>query len=88
MQTSASAMGELLSHRESVRANGRSVPWHGSCWANEVPMKNKRPSTLTTTKKSPTDSKLFKPRPAPSRPPVSARVDVVVADLSRDSRCK
>jgi len=27
-------------------------------------------------------------RPLSSRPPVSARVDVVVADLQRDPRCK
>jgi len=44
--------------------------------------------TNTTVKNLPAVRDPERSRPMSSRPPVAVRVDVVVADLKRDPRCK
>jgi hypothetical protein len=44
--------------------------------------------TSTTTSNLPTVKKPGSVRPMSSRPPVAARIDIVVADLQRDPRRK
>jgi len=51
--------------------------------------KQPKPAAASTAPRDPAaNKKPSKQRPAPSRPPASARIDVVTADLSRDARRK
>lgn len=53
-----------------------------------MPKTKRAKRTSITSTNLPAVKKPGSLRPMSSRPPVSARVDIVVADLKRDPRCK